>query len=372
MERKWNELLKNSIRDARSLAREFGFTEEDTERLETLVRQYPVCINPYYLSLIDKSDPDDPIRRMSVPDVHEFNPGGSMDTSGEADNTIIRGMQHKYKQTVLILSTNQCAMYCRHCFRKRLVGLSEEEIASHLPEMVRYVREHPQINNVLISGGDSFLNSNQKIRQYLDAFCEISHIDFIRFGTRIPVVLPQRIYEDGDLLKLLRESRQKKQIFIVTQFNHPREITKESVRSVRALRESGCVIRNQTVLLKGVNDDPAVLADLQNRLTAHGVNPYYIFQCRPVSGVKNQFQVPFLSGIRIVEEAKARMNGPAKSVRYMMSHPSGKIEILGPLGENNFLFRYHQFKDEKDASRMFSVSIDESHTWLDEHLEGMN
>lgn len=372
METTWQELLKTSIRSAQALAEEFGFTEGEKERLEILTQQYPVCINPYYLGLIDKSDPEDPIRKMAVPDAKEFTPGGSFDTSGESDNTKIRGMQHKYKQTALILSTNQCAMYCRHCFRKRLVGLSDEEVASHLPEMVRYVEDHTGINNVLISGGDAFLNSTGKLRQYLDHFTSILHLDFIRFGTRVPVVLPQRIYEDESLLDLLKEYGMKKQIFIVTQFNHPREITEASARALRALRESGCVIRNQTVLLKGVNDDPAVLAQLQNNLVAHGVIPYYIFQCRPVSGVKNQFQVPFLRAVRIVEDAKAEMNGQAKSVRYMMSHPSGKIEILGPLSEDQFLFRYHQFKYEKDASRMFTVSIREDHTWLDENLEGVS
>ena len=121
-----------------------------------------------------------------------------------------------------------------------------------------------------------------------------------------------------------------------------------------------------------MNDDSTVLAQLQNLLVAHGVIPYYIFQCRPVSGVKNQFQVPFLRALRIVEEAKAGMNGQAKSVRYMMSHPSGKIEILGPLSKDQFLFRYHQFKYEKDASRMFTVSIKEDHTWLNENLEGVS
>ena len=372
METTWQELLKTSIRDAQGLAEEFGFSEEEKERLEILTQQYPVCINPYYLGLIDKNDPDDPIRKMAVPDVKEFAPGGSFDTSGEADNTKVRGMQHKYKQTALILSTNQCAMYCRHCFRKRLVGLSDEEVASHLPEMIRYVEEHTEINNVLISGGDAFLNSTGKLRQYLDYFTAIPHLVFIRFGTRVPVVLPQRICEDETLLQLLKDYGMKKQIIIVTQFNHPREITAESTRALRALRESGCVIRNQTVLLKGVNDAPAVLAQLQNLLVAHGVIPYYIFQCRPVSGVKNQFQVPFLRAVRIVEDAKAEMNGQAKSVRYMMSHPSGKIEILGPLSEDQFLFRYHQFKYEKDASRMFTVSIGEKHTWLDENLEGVS
>lgn len=372
MERNWKQLLHDSIRDAQGLALEFGFSPEERSGLEALVKQYPVCINPYYLSLIHKDDPDDPIRKMAVPDLKEFNPGGSMDTSGEADNTVVQGMQHKYRQTALILSTNQCAMYCRHCFRKRLVGLSDDEVALHIPEMVSYVKKHTEINNILISGGDAFMNTTATLRRYLEAFSVIEHIEFIRFGTRVPVVLPQRIYEDGELFRLLQEFAQRKPVIIVTQFNHPREITRQADLALKALRSSGCIIRNQTVLLKGVNDAPDVLGELLNRLVAHGVIPYYIFQCRPVSGVKNQFQVPLLRGSSVVEEAKALISGQAKSVRYAMSHPTGKIEILGPDPDGDFLFRYHQAKSSNDASRMFSAPLLPTHTWLDQDLAGMD
>ena len=372
MERNWKQLLHDSIRDAQGLALEFGFSEEEKAGLESLVKQYPVCINPYYLSLINKNDPDDPIRKMAVPNLKEFNPGGSMDTSGEASNTVVQGMQHKYRQTAMILSTNQCAMYCRHCFRKRLVGLSDNEVAHHIPEMASYVEKHTEINNVLISGGDAFLNTSSTLRRYLELFSAVDHVEFIRFGTRVPVVLPQRIYEDEELSLLLREYTRKKPVIIVTQFNHPREITGQADLALRTLRDSGCIIRNQTVLLKGVNDAPDVLGDLLNRLVAHGVIPYYIFQCRPVSGVKNQFQVPLLRGSSIVEEAKTLVSGQAKGLRFAMSHPTGKIEILGSLPGGDFLFKYHQARDDKDASRLFTVPLLPSHTWLDQNLAGVD
>lgn len=366
MHHDWKEILKNSIRSMDDLKQYMAMTEEESAFMSDIIARYPLCTNSYYMDLIDWNDPADPIRKMSLPDTQEFTPGGQEDTSGESENTVIQGMQHKYKQTALILSTNQCAMYCRHCFRKRMVGATANEIAKHLPEMAAYVREHTEINNVLISGGDAFLNNNDVLEEYLQTFTAIPTLDFIRFGTRTPVVLPQRITTDPALVELLRTYGQKKQILIVTQFNHPRELTEEAILAIRALQGAGCVIRNQTVLLKGVNDDPQTMAQLMNGLISYGVIPYYIFQCRPVAGVQNQFQVPFVKGIEIVETAKKYMSGQAKAVRFAMSHPTGKIEIVGNLGNNKMLFKYHQAKYEKDSSRIFTVDVTDDQCWLGE------
>lgn len=365
METNWKEILRQSIRSADEIQSVLSLSDEQTALLADIIRRYPMCVNPYYLSLIRKEDPDDPIRKMCVPDPREFSAGGSSDTSGEADNTVLQGMQHKYRQTALILSTNQCAMYCRHCFRKRMVGASSQEIARQIPAMADYVRSHPEINNVLISGGDAFLNDNDTIEAYLRAFTALPNLDFIRFGTRTPVVLPQRITTDPALTELLERCGRVKQLMIVTQFNHPRELTPDAVEAITQLRRCGCVVRNQTVLLKGVNDDPDTLAQLMNALVSHGVIPYYIFQCRPVEGVKNQFQVPLLRGAAIVRDAKKQMNGQAKSLRYAMSHPTGKIEILGPAGPDTMLFQYHQAKYESDHSRLFVQQVAPDQCWLD-------
>ena len=369
MEMNWKEILNQSIRDTDGLRKCMAMSEAEAAQMEEIIEKYPLCVNPYYLSLINKDDPADPIRKMCIPDIHEFSEGGQADTSGEADNTVIQGMQHKYAQTALILSTNQCAMYCRHCFRKRMVGASSEEVAKQLPAMADYVRSHKEINNVLISGGDAFMNSNEMLLKYLRYFTPIPNLDFIRFGTRIPVVLPQRIYEDKELLRILESYNKKKQIIIVTQFNHPRELTPESVQAIRDLRDVGCIVRNQTVLLKGVNNDPDTLASLMNGLVSCGVIPYYIFQCRPVVGVQNQFQVPLMQGIEIVEAAKQQMNGQAKSVRFAMSHPTGKIEILGKTSDNRMLFKYHQAKYAKDAGRIFAQEPEKDQCWLG-NIEG--
>ena len=246
-----------------------------------------------------------------------------------------------------------------------MVGASSDEIANQLPAMADYVRSHKEINNVLISGGDAFLNSNETILKYLRYFTAIPTLDFIRFGTRIPVVLPHRIFEDVELLRILESYNEKKQIIIVTQFNHPRELTPEAIQAVRDLRNVGCIVRNQTVLLKGVNDDANTLASLMNGLVACGIIPYYIFQCRPVAGVQNQFQVPFVRGVEILEDAKKKMNGQAKSVRYAMSHPTGKIEILGNVDGQRMLFKYHQAKCEEDSGRIFVKMVAADQCWLE-------
>lgn len=365
MELTWKDQTKELIRDTAGIQDYLGLSPEEAGRMTEIIDRYPLCVHPYYLSLIDRDDPDDPIRRMCIPDLREFSPGGEKDTSGEADNTVFQGLQHKYDQTAMILSTNQCAMYCRHCFRKRMVGSLSDEIARQLPAMAQYVREHTEINNVLISGGDAFMNSTETIESYLRTFCAIPTLDFIRFGTRIPVVLPQRITGDSALLSLLARYGEQKQIIIVTQYNHPRELTPESIQAIKCLREAGCIIRNQTVLLKGVNDHPKTLADLMNGLVSHGAIPYYIFQCRPVEGVQNQFQLPLLRGMDLVDQARQSMNGQAKSVRFVLSHPTGKLAIVGKVREDLMVFKYHQAKEKKDQGRVFALPMGKDQCWLE-------
>ena len=227
-----------------------------------------------------------------------------------------------------------------------------------------YIKEHQEINNVLISGGDSFLNNNQVIAYYLKELSGIEHLDFIRFGTRIPVSLPSRITEDPELIDILREYGKKKTIYVTTQFNHTNELTPQAIASVDLLLSAGVIVNNQTVLLRGVNDDPDTLANLFNSLIRNRIIPYYIFQCRPVTHVKTQFQVPLAEGAKIVDQAKAKCNGFSKRVRYAMSHETGKIEILGMLNDKEMLFKYHQAKDPKNSSRIFTVELEDRQAWL--------
>lgn len=360
----WNQVLRENVTKAEQL-REYLHLSHDEEKMMTdILERYPMSITPYYLSLIDFNDPDDPIRKMCIPSIQETDMSGSFDTSGEKENTVIDGMQHKYEQTVMILSTNQCAMYCRHCFRKRLVGMSQEEIARNFDKIVEYIKDHKKIKNTLISGGDSFLNKNEVIEKYLKEFTAIEHLDFIRFGTRVPVVFPQRIYEDSELLETLKQYGKKKQIYVVTQFNHPKELTNEAVMAIRSLQDVGVVIKNQTVLLKGVNDDPDVLTELLKKLTQCGVNPYYVFQCRPVTGVKNQFQRSLEDAYDIVQEAKNRQSGIGKCFKFAFSHKTGKIEVIGKLESGELVFQYHEAKDPENMGKIFVKKMEPGQAWL--------
>ena len=358
-------LLSECICDAKELGEALGFSESERLEAEKIIEKYPMRITPYYLSLIDKDDREDPLRKLCIPNSFEYSEGGLADTSGEQLNTVVTGMQHKYANTVLILSTNSCAVYCRHCFRKRMVGVPSHEVGDSIPDMTEYIKKHPEIDNILISGGDSFVSENSRIKEYLDAFSELESVRFIRFGTRVPVVMPKRVYDDPELLGMIKEYTKKKNILIVTQFDHPREITEESKKAIDALISCGVTVRNQTVLLRGVNDSPKVLSELMNGLVCINVSPYYVFQCRPVLGVKNQFQVPILKGEEIMRQTKGYLSGIAGSYRYVLSHPAGKIEIIGKSGDET-VFKFHEAKDPKNQGRVFTRKLKDNECWLDE------
>jgi KamA family protein len=297
----------------------------------------------------------------------ELDMSGDYDTSGESENTKFAGVQHKYATTMLVLTTNACFMYCRHCFRKRMVGYSQDEIMNRLDMTIDYLKQHEEVNNVLLSGGDSFCLKTETIEEYLMRMKEVEHLDFIRFGTRSPVVFPQRIYGDEKLLNVLKEVAKEKKVSVVTQFNHPVELTEEAQKAINALIEAGVSVNNQTVLLKGINDDPEILAELLNKLVRFGVNPYYVFQCRPVKFVKSSFQLPLIESSRIIEEARKKLNGFSKRFKFIMSHKRGKIEILGQC-EDELIFKFHQAKNDDDFGLMFRRKIDQNGRWLDGDL----
>ena len=250
----WQKLLRDSHRNVAHLRKYLRFSEDNLEELCSVQEIFPVLVNPYYLSLIDPHDPDDPIRSMSIPSLAELDVSGHADTSGEAINTVLPGLQHKYSETALVLSTALCAMNCRYCFRRRFVGASLDETVQSIDDVAAYIAEHRAITNVLVSGGDAFMNGNDVIRRYLELITAIDHVRSIRFGTRTPVVLPQRITSDPELIELLSEYSGRKQLYVVTQFNHPAEITPESKAAVQSLLQAGVPVRNQTVLLRGIND----------------------------------------------------------------------------------------------------------------------
>ena len=244
-----------------------------------------------------------------------------------------------------------------------MVGYTEEEINRRMEETVNYVKSHKEVNNVLITGGDAFTMSNKMIESYLKELSIIEHLDFIRFGTRSLVVYPKRVYKDKELLRILEKYSKEKEIIVVTHFNHVKEITEESKKAIDALKRIGIVVRNQAVLLKGINDSKESLADLLNGLVRIGIQPYYVFQCRPVKGATH-FELPLLEAIEIVDGAKELLNGLSKGFKFIMSHKRGKIEIVGKT-DKEFIFKFHQNKFEEDENKIFFKRIDEVSKWLD-------
>jgi lysine 2,3-aminomutase len=366
MAEEWKQELKESIRTVEQLNKYLQLSLREKRQIKEVIERHPMRITRHYLSLVDKNDPDDPIRKMVVPSAEEFNLLGQYDTSGELANTIMPGLQHKYAQTALILATNRCATYCRFCFRKRLIGLDTNEIIRRFDDGAKYIAKHGEIDNVLISGGDPLVLPNEVIARFLERLSVIPHLRFVRIGTRSLVTLPDRILADDDFIRMLRHySLHEKKIMIVTHINHPREITKKLVLAANQLSRSAVTLSNQSVLLKGVNDDAKTMADLQRDLVSIGIQPYYVFQCRSVKRVKHNFQVPLYKGLEVIEGAKRMLDGPSKRFRFVMSHRTGKIEIVGIIGDSMY-FRYHQAKDPVKMGKFFMCKLDKTAGWLDE------
>ena len=365
----WQTIFRNNVTTAQELRDLLKLSQEEFEHIRDEAQLFPMSVTRYYLSLIDPEDPEDPIRKMSVPSGRFVLQDGELDTSGERSNTKIRGLQHKYKETVLVLTTSTCAMYCRHCFRRRLVGTQTEESTGDVDSVAAYIRDHPEVTNVLLSGGDAFMLPTGKIQEWLEKLTVLDQLDFIRFGSRTPVTFPQRILEDDELCRTIERYSQRRQIYVVTHFNHPKELTAESREAIRRLQKAGAVVKNQTVLLRGVNDDPDILGELLRKLTANGMAAHYIFQCRPVKGVKSLFQVPLGRGLEIVQKANNMQNGLGKSADYTMSHVSGKIRILGMQEDGKLIFQYKQAKNREVIGRLFAGDAAEQ-KWLPDEIEG--
>lgn len=362
----WESELKKSIRTIPQLKRRIDLSPREDKQLKRIIERHPMQITTYYMSLIDPHDPDDPIRRMAVPSLDEFDISGSYDPSGEISNTKLPGLQHKYRRTALVLVTNRCPVYCRHCFRKRLVGLPSDEVLRRFGDAARYIEEHREISNVLLSGGDPLSLQTRTLERMLERLSAIAHLNFVRIGTRVPCTFPMRIIDDSGLLKMLRRySRPHRRLFITTQFNHEREITDEAVRAITLLIQSGIIVNNQTVLLRGVNDSSEALARLQSNLVRVGINPYYVFQCRPVQRVRKHFSIPVAESYRIVEGAKAMLDGYAKRFKFIMSHRSGKLEIAAVRGDRVYL-KYHEAKDRRNDARVIERKLTRGAAWLDE------
>lgn len=341
---------------------------DEKEILKQVTEKYAFRTNSYYQSLINWDDPDDPIRRLIIPSLEELHSWGELDASEEHKYMKAPGLEHKYEYTALLLINDVCGGYCRFCFRKRLFMQDNDEISRDISEPLDYIRTHKEINNVLLTGGDPLVLSTRKLEKIIGQLREIEHVKIIRIGSKIPAFNPFRILNDPSLLEMFEKyDRKNKKIYLMTHFNHPRELTPPAIQALNLIQKTGVVATNQTPLLRGVNDDPEVLAELFNKLSYIGVPPYYVFQCRPTAGNK-MFAVPIEEGIEIFEQARMKCSGLAKRARFVMSHVTGKIEILGMTDEQVF-FRYHRSADPEEKGRFMAFLRDPDAYWLDDYLE---
>ena len=355
----------NRVRFVHSLNALTALTPAERESLRRVDDLHAFRSNDYYLGLIDWTDPNDPIRRIAVPQLGELHPFGDMDASSEHANYVVPGVQHKYPHTALVLCTEVCATHCRFCFRKRLFHDANAEANTDINEAIAYIRRTPQITNVLLTGGDPLTLSTRRIARILKQLRAIDHVGIIRIGTKTPAFNPFRISHDPELLKTLSTySLPDKRIYVIVHFNHPKELTPEAVTAIDALINSGVIVANQTPLLRGINDNPDTLAELMRRLSYLGVPPYYIFQCRPTKG-NCPFKLSLTDAYRTFERAKRRVSGLAKRARLVMSHATGKIEIVGVTKQFIYM-RYHRARNHEDEGRFMAFLRDDKACWLDD------
>lgn len=338
--------------------------EEERKKLKQITDKFVFRINEYYLNLIDWEDPNDPIRKLIIPSEGELQEYGRWDASDEETNYVALGTQHKYKTTALLIVSEVCGAYCRYCFRKRLFRNDVNEVITDVEPGLKYISEHPEINNVLLTGGDSLILGTKKLRMIIERLRKIEHVKIIRLGSKLPAFNPMRIYEDQDLLDLIREnSTPEKRIYIMAHISHPREITEEAIKAFQALHDAGAIVVNQTPVLKGINDDPEVLGELLDKLSWAGVTPYYLFVNRPVAGNRD-FVLTLEEIYNVVEKAKAKTSGLGKRIRLSMSHSSGKIEVLAVKDGKAYL-KYHQSREGKYGDFMV-LDCPKDATWFDD------
>ena len=340
--------------------------ESEQEILLKVTDRFPFRASKHYLSLIDWNNPKDPVKRIIFPDPRELDASGSPDPSLEKNYTVQHGLQHKYPQTSLLLLSDVCGGICRFCFRKRLFMDSKRQTVRDYMPALGYVRDHPEVTDVLLTGGDPLILSTSRLKEVIGKIMEIDHIGVIRIGTKMLVYNPFRITGDPELISLIKDvSAEGKKIYIMAHINHPNEISSESVKAIRMLQQAGVAVVNQTPIIEGVNNDQTTMADLFRKLSFMGISPYYVFQCRPTIG-NYIYSVPVEQSFHIFQNAFKKCSGLAKRARFIMSHSTGKIEVVG-VTERNIFMRYHQAAHPDDYDKfLVSRSNPQAH-WLDDY-----
>lgn len=309
--------IKNRFTSSEGLAKIIDLSEDELEYIDKVSSRYRFAVSPYYLSLVEPGNPDCAIKKQAVPSAEELNDLGELDPMDEKGTAVHEIITRRYPDRLIIKITNVCGMFCRFCQRRRIIGETDRVVPRpKIQKAIDYVRENKEIRDVLITGGDAFLASDEMIEWMLKELRAIPHVEIIRFGTRTPVTLPQRITKN--LADILRKYHP---VFVNTHFNHPREITPEARTACEMLADAGIPLGNQMVLLNGVNNDRYVVRKLNQKLLTIRVKPYYIFHPKTVKGTSH-FWVKIEEGLEIMESLRGRTSGLAIPT-YIINGPSG-------------------------------------------------
>jgi lysine 2,3-aminomutase len=324
----WRWQARNAISSVEKLARALPLTERELEGARRAEREgMPIGITPYYLSLIDPRDPACPIRRQCVPDGREgvTAVGDLADPLGEVAHEVAPHLVQRYPDRALLLATDRCAVYCRFCTRSRMVGDGGGAVSLEaLAPALAYLRAHPEVRDVIVSGGDPLAMATERVVRILTAVRAVPSVETIRLATRVPVTMPQRI--TGELVRALRPLHP---IWVMTHFNHPKELTPESLRACARLVDAGFPVMNQSVLLAGINDDAETLEALFRGLIRGRVRPYYLLQADPVGGTSH-LRTPIARGIALMEALQGRLTGIALP-KLICDTPGGRGKVpIGP------------------------------------------
>ncbi|MBO5406111.1 MAG: lysine 2,3-aminomutase [Bacteroidales bacterium] len=315
----WKWQVKNRIETLEDLKKYVSLTPEEEEGVKKTLQTLRMAITPYYVSLIDPNNPECPVRKQAVPTGKETyqSPADLLDPLHEDEDSPVPGLTHRYPDRVLLLITDMCSMYCRHCTRRRFAGQKDGESAiERIDRAIEYIAKTPQVRDVLLSGGDALMVSDERLEYIISRLRQIPHVEIVRIGSRTPVVCPQRITDD--LVNMLKKYHP---IWLNTHFNHPQEVTKEAAEACAKLANAGIPLGNQTVLLRGVNDCVNTMKKLMHELVKMRVRPYYIYQCDLSMGIEH-FRTPVSKGIEIIEGLRGHTSGYAVPT-FVVDAPGG-------------------------------------------------
>ncbi|MBS2027122.1 MAG: KamA family radical SAM protein [Deltaproteobacteria bacterium] len=360
----WRWQQRNSIKTLAQLEKHLELTDDERRGVDETAKIFRLGISPYYLSLCDAKHPFCPVRMQAVPTRAEarINEGELEDPLGEDKHRPVPAIVHRYPDRVLFLALDRCSVYCRHCTRRRMTGSDETDLGKdEIAQGIEYVRAHPEVRDVLISGGDPFLLATQKLEGILAGLRAIPHVQMIRIGTRVPVCLPQRV--DAELCDAIRKHHP---VFVVTHFNHPKELTPEAKAASARLVDAGIPVENQCVLLRRVNSTARTMKELSHRLLMTRVRPYYMHQADVAEGIEH-LRTPLAKGVEILEQLRGHTSGLAvPHLAIDLPGGGGKVTLqpnyLLAIGEKEATFRNYRneiYRYPEPAERDCSCPYDE-------------